>query len=682
MTRIVPGRARPACARPPLLPCLPPLLTRLLGGLLAGGLAALPAWGGENDPRLPPELADLSIEELANIEITSVSKRPERLHQAAASVFVITAEDIRRAGSRSLPEALRLAPNLVVARASNAGYFISARGMNGTSNSPANKLLVMIDGRSVYSPLFSGVFWDEPDVMLEDVERIEVISGPGGTLWGVNAVNGVINITTRPARDTRGSLAVLRADEDGGQLAFRHGAGEGGGDDNRSTNGGWRRDWRVYGKVFSARHGELATGAALDDEWTQGQVGLRADFTRGVDRFGVNANAWRGRQGQPAPGAIAAPGVAAAGLGDIDTHGANLTGQWERALAGGASLSAQASWGTRYRRVPPAFTDSVDIADVQFQHALAPVNAHSIVWGGEYRHIRDHVDNSRFVAFWPAHDNQSWTSIFGQDEIALRDDLRLTAGARFERNPYTGTEFLPNLRLSWRAAPAHTFWTAASRTVRAPSRLDVDVRVPGAPPYLLAGGAGVRSEVARVFELGYRGQAGRLVSYSVTAYRNLYDHLRTQDISPDGRMIVFGNLMEGRASGLEAWGSLQASDAWRISAGFTALHETFSLKPGSADLGSLATTGRDPSHTAQLRSDYAIDGARDLQLTLRRVGALATPAVAGYTALDARFGWRVRPGVEVSVIGTNLNGGHAEYGSALVRTEVPRTVGVKVVWQR
>jgi iron complex outermembrane receptor protein len=637
---------------------------------LLAALLALPpaAWAQESAARQPVEFADLSIEELANIEVTSVSRRPERLQEAPASVFVITAEDIRRSGARSLPEALRLAPNLEVARSSNTGYYITARGMNGTSNSPANKLLVMIDGRSVYSPLFSGVFWDEPDVMLEDVERIEVISGPGGTLWGVNAVSGVINVSTRHARDTRGDLAVLRADTDGAQVAFRHGAGSAAG------------NWRLYGKLFSQGHGKLASGQALDDEWTQGQVGLRADWERGLDRYSVNANAWRGQQGQPAPGAIAAPG-ASMGLADIDTHGANVTGRWERGLEDGASMSVQASYDTRYRKVPPTFTDSVDIADLQFQHSLAPLGRHAIVWGGEYRYSWDHVDNSRFVAFLPASDRQAWASLFGQDEIALRDDLRLIAGARYERNPYTGTEFLPNLRLSWRVSPNHSIWAAASRTVRAPSRLDVDAFVPGAPPYLLAGGSKVRSEVARVLELGYRGQAGQRYSYSVTAFRNLYDHLRTQDLSADRTSIVFGNLMQGQARGIEAWGSMQVSEAWRLSAGLTALHEEFSLKPGSSDPSSVLTAALDPAYTAQLRSSYAFDATRELEVAARHVGA-TLPAVAAYTAIDARFGWRLRPGLELSVIGTNLNGSHGEYGSPLVRTEVPRTVGVKLVWQK
>jgi iron complex outermembrane receptor protein len=645
----------------------PQLPLLLLAVALASSAHASERTAG--DRQQSPEFADLSIEELANIDVTSVSRRPERLQDAPASVFVITADDIRRAGSRSLAEALRLAPNLQVARASNTGYYISARGMNGTSNSPANKLLVMIDGRSVYSPLFSGVFWDEPDVMLEDVERIEVISGPGGTLWGVNAVNGVINIITRHAAATEDDLLVLRGDTGGAQAAFRHG---GGGADG---------SWRVYGKVFGQGRSELSTGARMDDAWDQGQVGFRADWERGDDRFSVNGNAWRGRQGQPAPGVIAAPG-ASVGVADILTRGANLTGRWERTLQSGGSVSAQAYADHRYRQVPPTFTDSIDIADVQLQHSLPALGAHSIVWGGEYRYGWDSVTNSRFVAFLPARDRQAWASLFAQDEIALRDDLRLTAGARYERNPYTGAEFLPTLRLSWRVNPAHSLWAGLSRTVRAPSRLDVDAFIPGAAPYLLAGGPQVRSEVARVFELGYRGQVGQDLSYSVTAFRNLYDHLRTQDVSSDGRSIVFGNLMEGQARGIEAWGSYQMSDAWRLSAGLTALHERFNLKPGSSDAGSVATTGADPAYTAQLRSSYAFDSARELELAVRRSGATARPEVAAYTAVDLRFGWRFAPGMELSVIGANLNGSHGEYGVEGFRTEVGRSVGVKLAWQR
>ena len=641
--------------------CLPVALA----GLLAG-----PAWADTGPPRPSDEFADMSIEELANIEITSVSRRPERLQDASASVFVITSDDIRRSGARSLPEVLRMAPNLDVARITNVNYAISARGMNGTSNSPANKLLVMIDGRSVYSPLFSGVFWDEPEVVLEDIERIEVISGPGGTLWGVNAVNGVINITTRQAGDTRGDLVSLRADEQGAQAAFRHG----GGSEDAS--------WRVYGKTTGLKQSMGTRGQDIADERAQAMAGLRADWRRGADRFDITAEASRGREGQTAPVLVILPGVDMA-LGDLETHGANVTGRWVHAIENGGSLTVQAGYDHRYRGQPPIFTDSVDIADLQFQHALPPLAGHNIVWGGEYRYSWDRVTNSRFVAFLPPSDKQAWAALFVQDEFALRPDVRLTAGGRFERNPYTGAEFLPNLRLSWRATPAHQFWGALSRTVRSPARLDVDGRVPGVQPYQFTGSTAVRSETARMLELGYRGQVGAGLSYSVTAFRNLYDHLRTQEATiVDGRRtIVFDSRMTGQSRGIEAWGNAQMSDTWRLAAGFTVLHEQFGLKPGSRDVGSVATAGWDPAYTAQLRSSHSFDGKRDLDVSLRRVGARGVARVPAYTALDVRFGWRLAPDLEFAVFGANLNGGHGEFSTLAQRAEAARSLGLQLVWQ-
>jgi iron complex outermembrane receptor protein len=637
---------------------------------LAGVLAA-PARADIFSAHQPADFADMSIEELANIEITSVSRRPERLQDAPASVFVITADDIRRTAARSLPEALRLAPNLDVARISNVHYTISARGMNGSSGNPANKLLVLIDGRSVYSPLFSGVFWDEPEVMLEDVERIEVISGPGSTLWGVNAVNGVISITTRHSRDTRGDLVSLRADEQGAQAAFHHGGGSDG------------ASWRVYGKTFGLKQSMAITGGPVEDQRVQAQVGLRADWEHGADRYGVSADASRATEGQTELTFIMVPGTTGQ-LEDVHLHDANVTSYFTRALEGGGSLSVHGGYEQRYRSVPPTFIDSVDIADLQFQHALPPFSGHSIVWGGEYRYSWDHVTNSRFVAFLPPDDKQAWAALFAQDEVALRPDLRLTVGARFERNPYTGAEFLPNLRLSWRTTPSHQFWAALSRTVRGPARLDVDGRLPGTPPYAAIGTPQVRSETARVFELGYRGQVGSGLSYSMAAFRNLYDHLRTQDVAlVDGRpTVVLGNQMDGQARGMEAWANAQMSEGWRLSAGFTALHETFTLKPGSRDIRSAATQGWDPAYTVQLRSSYAIDGARDLDVSLRHVASRELADVPAYTALDVRFGWRLTSALELSVIGANLNGGHAEYGFTAQRTEAPRSLGVQVVFQR
>jgi iron complex outermembrane receptor protein len=637
---------------------------------VAGMLPLLLALPGRAAASQPPDIADLSIEELANIQIQSVSKKSETLAAAAASVFVITADDIRRSGLTSVPEVLRLAPNLQVSKSSNGGYAISARGLNGSNNSAPNKLQVLIDGRSVYAPLFSGVFWDNQDLILEDVERIEVVSGPGGTLWGVNAVNGVINITTRAARDTQGSLAVLAAGQRGYDTGFRQGGALAGGG-----------HWRVYGKYRDERHTDTETGAVVDDARHHAQLGFRSDWERGAHQFSLHGNAYRGEAGQPKPGAIQTGAPFA--LGRVDTSGVNLTGRWAHALGGGASVSVQAYLDHTRRIVPPTFSESLAIADLQLQHSLATIGAHTLVWGANYRHTWDDVTNSPYVAFLPAKTSQTWSSLFAQDEIALRPNLRLIAGARVERNPYTGSEVLPTLRLAWTVASAHTLWAGASRTVRAPSRLDADTFIPGVAPFLLRGGPQIRSEVARVIELGYRGQPLPNLSYSITAFHNDYDHLRTQEIDPGFTYITFDSLMEGKARGIEMWGNFQATPAWRLSAGLLGLHQRMTLKPGSNDLAGPGTAGKDPSHTAQLRSAFNVADDMDVDLVVRKVGRLSNPDVPGYTAVDARFGWRVRKGLELSLFGQNLNGGgHGEYGPAATRTAVERALGVKLVWQQ
>lgn len=638
-------------------------LIRWIPLLVALPVAAAPEAGPTID------IADMSIEDLANLQITSVSKKPERLAGAAASVFVITADDIRRSGAFSIPEVLRLAPNLQVAQINGQTYAITARGLNGSNNTGPNKLLVMIDGRSVYLPLFSGVLWEALDVMLEDVARIEVISGPGGTLWGVNAVNGVINITTRNAKDTNGSLLSLRAGTRGVHSGFRQG---GGSPDSA---------WRVYGKYQDLRHTEFENGRRVNDERHFAQVGFRTDFDRGANRFSIQGDAFRGRGEQPLPGAISVIGTNLQ-LGTISNSGANLTAHWTHGLEGGGEVSLQGYLDYTKRVVVPTYTQSLQIADLQFQHSLPALGAHSLVWGANYRYSWDDVTNGPVAAFLPAKTNQTWASLFAQDEIKLGDTLRATLGARIERNDYTGNEFLPTARLAWTPAPAHTVWTGLSRTVRAPSRADADIFIPARPPFLLHGGPQIRSEVAKVFELGYRGQPLDNLSYSVTAFYNDYDHLRTQQlVSRSPLMVIFSNQMEGKSRGIEMWGNYQAASWWRLSAGLIALHQRFTLKPGSTDAAGPGSARKDPSHTAQLRSSFTLAADKDLDIVLRKVGALANPAVPGYFAVDARLAWRPRPDVELSLVGQNLNGSHGEYGPVATRTEVPRAVGFKLVWQ-
>jgi len=600
------------------------------------------------------ELAELSLEQLANLEITSVSKKPERLADAPASVFVITADDIRRSGATSLPDALRLAPNLQVSQVSATGYNVQARGFDNTS---ANKLLVLVDGRSVYSPLFSGVFWDVQDVVLEDIDRIEVVSGPGGTLWGVNAVNGVINVVTKSAARTAGALVSVSGGNRESRDVARFGAALG-------ANG----HYRVYADYTDLAHTSTASGKPVQDGAYKSQAGFRADWSTADDDVMVQGNAYRGLIGQPEPGSISISGIDL-DLAPIPVSGSNATARWTRRLAGGSEAVLQAYWDRTERTVHPTFADQQDIADVQFQHGVHWAD-HSLVWGGEYRQGKDRVTNGEIFGFLPQHLSQRWSSIFAQDEVALGADLRLIAGARLERNDYTGTEVLPNVRVAWKPAPDHLAWAAASRTVRAPSRLDRDAFVPSQPPFLLAGGPNVPSEVARVFEAGYRGQPWHAISYSVTAYHSDFDRLHTQEIDPSGTFLTFDGKMEGLANGIEMWGSWQATGAWRLMAGYAAQHESFRLHADSNDAGATATAGRDPAYTWLLRSSLNVTPRVDFDVTVRAAAGLSDPAVPSYVTGDVRIGWRWTRDIEIAVAARNLGARHGEFTSDLTRTQL------------
>lgn len=630
--------------------------------LLLNALSGASVQAASNSARI----AELSLEELGNIEVTSVSKRGEVLSNAAASVFVITGEDIRRAGATSLPEALRLAPNLQVARVSANEWAISSRGFN---NQSANKLLVLIDGRSVYSPLFSGVFWEVQDLMLEDVERIEVLSGPGGTLWGVNAVNGVINVITRAASDTQGSLVAAGGGNLEAQAAFRHGGAL-----------GEHGHFRVYGKQGRRSNTETGRGTAVDDDSHGSQIGFSTSWRQGDDTARLQADAYRARKSQPLPGSIVTG--ASFPLGRISMSGGNLVGRWERRLAGNESITGQFTYDRVERTVTPTFSERLDIFDVQLQRAWQPHRDHLVVGGFEYRHAVDRVVNSPYVAFLPADLHQTWLSVFAQDEIVLSPALRVTLGARAERNDYTGVEFLPNLRLAWNPSAQHLLWAAASRAVRAPSRLDRDTFVPGEPPYLLTGGPDFRSEVAQVYELGYRGQRASVWSYAVTVFHADYDHLHTQELAPSGTSLFFANRMEGRVRGLELWSTYQASAAWRVHLGANRLWQNFRLKPGSNDTADspARAEGGNPERQVLLRSAWDLPGQTDLNVTARYVSRLSQPIVPSYRAVDIRFGWRPNAALELSITGQNLFGPrHGEFSAESTRSAFGRAVFVELL---
>ena len=610
----------------------------------------------------PEDLGDLSLEELANIQVTSVSKRAESLSDAAASIFVITDTDIRRSGATTLPEVLRLAPNLQVARVDARNYAITARGFN---NPLENKLLVLIDGRTVYSPLFSGVYWDAQDVVLEDVARVEVISGPGATLWGANAVNGVINIITKPASSTQGALLSATAGKDERNGALRYGGA--------LANGG---HYRVYGKYAADDDTTTAAGAPRHTGWHRQQAGFRTDWGNQAQGLTVQGDAYDARLQQ-------------AGTDDIRIGGANLLGRMNHSFADGSTGTLQMYWDHTERDQPLAFHEHLDTLDLQLQHSARLGQRQHLVWGGGYRLGHDRVENGAAFGFLPGTLNLHWANLFAQDEISLRDDLRLTAGLKFENNNYTGTEVLPTLRLAWNPRPAALVWTSLSRSVRAPSRIDRDFYTPttprvvnGVPQFAIGGGPDFESEVANVFELGYRGQPTPVLSYSVTAFYSRYDKLRTLEPNPNGPGQVFENMADGQTHGLEAWASWQAAPSWRLSGGGVVQRVDTSLNPGSHDAtGTTGLATSDPNHYEMLRSSWDIAAGHELDFTLRHVGALPRPAVPAYTAVDLRYGWRIHKGLELSLIGQNLfDPRHPEYGAAPGRSEYRRAVLLKLVW--
>ena len=515
-------------------------------------------------------------------------------------------------------------------------------------------MLVLIDGRTVYTPLFSGVFWEVQDLLLADIERIEIISGPAATLWGANGVNGVINITTYSSAKTQGDLVRAGGGNREAGVAARHGGAIG--DDGR---------YRVYVRYWDADHQRLATGEAIRDESRRTIGGFRADWERPAGSFTFQGDAYRAEIDQ-APAARVASGF-------------NVLGRWNRELGADSSMRLQVYYDRTDRDQPGTFKDALDILDVDFQHALRPADAHNLVWGATYRYAHDRVENTPTLAFIPMRRDLRWTSVFAQDEITLAPRLQLTLGLKAENNSYTGTEWLPTARVSWQATPDHFIWTALSRAVRAPSRIDRDLFFPGTPPFALVANDTFKSEVARVAEVGYRAQLSRNLSISATAFHHDYSNLRSVGLA--GSSAIFKNEFEGRTDGIEAWAIYRVAQAWRLTGGFVALRESFSVVPGGADLGPTILSVNDPKRTALLRSSWDISPRHELDIVGRYVSALPDPFVPAYTAVDARFAWRAMAALEVSLAVRNAFGSHAEWGDPTQRAELDRAFFLQLQWK-
>ncbi|MGE4218907.1 MAG: TonB-dependent receptor plug domain-containing protein [Alphaproteobacteria bacterium] len=605
---------------------------------LGGGMAAA-------QPTLE-ELGQMSIEELANLQVTSVSKRAEPVSDAAASIYVITAEDIRRSGATSLPEALRLAPNLQVARQDAQAYAISARGLNSFESS--NKLLVMIDGRSVYSPLFSGVFWEQQNVMLEDVERIEVISGPGGTLWGANAVNGVINVITKNAGDTQGQLAGAFAGNVDKGVAARHG----GRVDNTA--------YRVYAMGQDRGYTARSDGSSGENGWANRQGGFRADWAEGRDRATIQGDVYH----QPVEG-------------DAENLGGNALARWQRDLDGGQGLEFQAYFDRTGRRAP-GITNDVDTVDLSGQHHWSPGARHEVVWGGGYRFIADEFTNTtNAFTLEPQRASLHLLNGFVQDAIDLGGAVTLTLGTKVEYWSLSGLDTMPSAHLAWQPSETATLWGSVARAVRTPSRVDADLEAPG-----ILQDNQFESEELIAYELGYRGRPLPDTSISATVYYHDYDKLRTGERRNGGLPAYIGNGMHGYTYGAEIWGDQAVRRWWRLSAGLNVLRKSFTISPESTDTSSRAAQGNDPAYQASLRSRMDLPHGLEFDVGLRAVDQLPLPSVPGYLEIDARLGWNVTDSLELSVAGANLlDSRHPETGPPATRQEVRRSVHVGARWR-
>ena len=606
------------------------------------------------------ELKKMSVEELMDVEVSSVSRRPEKLSETASAIQVITAEDIRRSGVTSLPEALRLASNLEVAQVDSRQWAISARGFNNTT---ANKMLVLIDGRTVYTPLYAGVFWDVQDTLLEDIDRIEVISGPGATLWGANAVNGVINVTTRSAKDTKGLLLMGGG---GTELRAFSGVRYGG---TLSSN----THYRVYGKFFHRDSAVFPNGRDAVNDWHMGQGGFRLDWDASkVNLFTLQGDYYSG-------------GIAQSGAADTVVDGGNVIGRWSHKFSERSDLKLQLYYDRTHRRIPNTFAEVLNTYDVDFQHRFPLGERQDIVWGLGYRFINDNVNNSPGLAFLPPRVSRQWLSGFVQDEITLvKHRLHLTFGTKIEHNDYTGYEYQPSGRLAWKLTQRQTIWAAISRPVRTPTGIDREIFVPASPPFLLNGGPAFDSEELLAYELGYRIQPSERLSLSLATFYNSYNDLRSlEQVNPPAHLpIVIGNGLKGESYGAELTGDYRVADRWRLRAGYTELQIHIRPKPGSSD----TTLGSGESHDANrqffLRSSLDLPRHFEFDSTFRYVSRIANQRVPAYGELDQRLAWQPNPSLEFSLVGQNLlHNRHVEFGSPNARREIERSIYGKVIWR-
>ena len=647
------------------------------------------------------DLTQVSIENLMNMEVTSVSKKEQKLSRTAAAIFVITQEDIRRSGATNIPDLLRMVPGMDVAQINGSTWAIGSRALNQQF---ANKLLVMVDGRSVYSPTLSGVFWDTLDLPLFDIERIEVIRGPGGTIWGANAVTGVISIFTKKAAETTGTVL----ETGGGNLLQGFGTAQYGGTVGKKT------DFRVYTKYFNQNHLLDLNGQSGADGWHRLRNGFRVDTSASPkDSLTFEGDLSVGREGEfgfELP-SVTSPGFVAVSE-EINLANGSFESIWNHTYSGGSDSTLQFSYD-QHRRGDPLNPELRNTYDLAFRHDFALGSRQDIVWGLGYRYSSDRIGGSLTVAMNPPNRSLQLFDAFLQDEIALVPErLFLTAGIKLEHNDYTGFEAMPSVRAAWSPSYRRMLWVALSEALRAPSRNDTNLVLnigsfpgPGGTPVLLRllGNPNSQDERLIAYEAGYRTMLSKRLSVDLAAYYNDWD--KVQSTEPSGsffestpppphevQTLMYENLIHGESHGIEITANWKVADWWSISPGFAFAHEHFHTNPQSADTQTVRfLQGNSPDYMVRLRSHVALrrnlawDASVYSDNALDNQGPLSDLTIPSYARLDTGLTWKLGERFSLSVVGQNLlKDHHVEFedvNGSLQSGQIKRSAYAKLVWQ-
>ena len=650
--------------------------------VLAAHLA--PTFATCQDPPAPArDLTALSLSELAELEVTSVSKKPEKSWNTPAAISILTSLDLRHAGTTTLVDALRAVPGVHVARIDSSKWAV---GIRGFTSRLSRSQLVLMDGRSVYTPLFAGTYWEVQDTLLDDVERLEVVRGPGGTLWGANAVNGVVNVITKGTRDTQGGmLAAGGGTEETGFVRGRYGA-----------RLGDRGFYRAYAK-YSDRGATFHDPPSDFDRWHLGQLGFRTDWELGAsDQLKVQGDTYRGAAGQRTSFTAYEPPYTRRLEDEARFSGGNVLSRWRRVLGGASELAVRVYYDRTYRD-ETSFREARDTADFEVQHRVRLGGRHDVVWGSGYRVSWGRSRGIETIAFSPADRTDHLFTGFVEDEVALAPGrLRLDLGAKVEHNSYSGFALQPSARVLWTPASRQVLWAGITRAVRTPSRVEHDLLLtttlsPSAPLFArITGSHAFVPETVVAYEAGVRLQPSSRLLLDAAAFHNRYPNLLSLEagapFAERGRQIlpfVMANLLKGRTRGAELSAHFQLTRAARLHGSYSFLDMRLSPAPGSTDTSQSRAEGASPRHRVHLRADWTLPRQVDVGARVRWTDELPAQKVSAYTGLDARVAWRPYRQIELAVVGSDLlQPRHPEFGGgAAGLAQVERAVFAEAVWR-